>query len=69
MSPFGVRVAIIEPGVVLTPIFFNGDDGPPVGTHYANGDGNATRFFTSRLAAPTMPEVVAVFREVFGLGI
>jgi len=59
VASFGIRVAIIEPGVILTPIFFKGDPEPPAGTHYAHSYERLTRMFTSGLQSPTMPEVVA----------
>jgi len=59
VSAHGIRVAIIEPGVILTPIFFKGDPEPPTGTHYTETYERLTRMFTSGLESPTMPEVVA----------
>ena len=59
VAPFDIRVAIIEPGVVLTPILFKGAAEPPAGTHYAHAYERLSRVFATGLADPTMPEVVA----------
>jgi NAD(P)-dependent dehydrogenase (short-subunit alcohol dehydrogenase family) len=59
VASLNIRVVIIEPGVILTPIFFKGDPEPPAGTHYADSYARLTRMFVSGLENPTMPEVVA----------
>ena len=59
VMPFGIRVAIIEPGVILTPIFTKGTPGPPDDSFYTASYERLTRMFMSGLGHPTMPEAVA----------
>lgn len=59
VAPFGIRVVIIEPGVILTPIFFKGDDSGRAESPYAAAYERASRMFTSLLADPSPPELVA----------
>ena len=58
MAPFNVRVAIIEPGVVITPIWGKGempaDDSP-----YAAAIQRLMRFFEYGFTRPAMPEHAA----------
>lgn len=62
---FNIRVAIIEPGVVLTPIFAKGRQAAlsqppnPIVDHYADHLRRLHTFFQTRLQKPTMPEAVA----------
>lgn len=62
---FNIRVAIIEPGVVLTPIFAKGQKAAesrqlnPVADHYSAHLRRLSTFFQTQLRNPTMPEEVA----------
>lgn len=57
MHAFNVRVAIIEPGVIATPIFTKGP--PPIAdTPYPHGR-RLRAVFAASLAKPTLPSVVA----------
>lgn len=57
---FDIRVAIIEPGVVLTPIFNKGQPSSnPVDEYYLEHLRRLNRFFQTQLLDPTMPEEVA----------
>ncbi len=59
MRPFGVRVAIIEPGVILTPIFTKGDSTIDPSHPYLTAVNRLSRFFAAQLVDPTMPAAVA----------
>lgn len=59
MKPFGVRVAIIEPGVVLTPIWNKAEASMPEGHAYGLAMGRLWRLFEAQLADGTMPDSVA----------
>jgi NAD(P)-dependent dehydrogenase (short-subunit alcohol dehydrogenase family) len=59
VKPFGVRVAIIEPGVILTPIWNKGEALMPEGHSYGLAMGRLWRLFEAQLAGGTMPETVA----------
>ncbi|OAI43867.1 short-chain dehydrogenase, partial [bacterium SCGC AG-212-C10] len=56
---FGIRVAIIEPGVIATPIFAKGADAFDPSSPYADLVRRIGRFFTKSLVNPTQPEAVA----------
>jgi NAD(P)-dependent dehydrogenase (short-subunit alcohol dehydrogenase family) len=57
---FGIRVAAIEPGVILTPILEKALARPPLtDSPYTSHADRITRFFLTALGAPTMPEAVA----------
>jgi len=61
---FNIRVAIIEPGVILTPIFSKGRKSGraqpnPITEHYADHTRRLMTFFQTRLKNPTMADVVA----------
>lgn len=57
---FNIRVAIIEPGVVLTPIFTKGESSAnPIDKYYKAHLRRLQRFFQTQLMDPTMPEEVA----------
>ncbi len=61
VRPFGIRVVIIEPGVVATPIFSKGT--PPADLEhmpYAQPLQRLMRFFQAQLSNPTQPDAVAV---------
>ncbi len=57
--PFGIRVVIIEPGVVATPIFSKGQPPALDGNPYATPLRRMMKFFEAQLSQPTQPEAVA----------
>ncbi len=59
MKPFGVRVAIIEPGTILTPIWKKAGTLMPKEHPYGLTLGRLWRLFDAQLAAAAMPGVVA----------
>ena len=59
MRPFGVRVAIIEPGVILTPIFTKSESVIDPSTPYLTAINRLWRFFAAQLVDPKMPAAVA----------
>jgi NAD(P)-dependent dehydrogenase (short-subunit alcohol dehydrogenase family) len=59
MKPFGVRVAIIEPGVILTPIWNKAEALMPEGHPYQQAMARLYRLFGAQLEGGTMPDVVA----------
>jgi len=59
MKPFGVKVAIIEPGVVLTPIWQKGEVLMPEGHPYQQAMGRLFRLFGAQMEGGTKPDAVA----------
>ena len=59
VRPFGVRVVLIEPGVILTPIWGKRDVPLPEGHAYAAAMARLMRIFGSQFEGGTPPEVVA----------
>ena len=59
VAPFGVRVAIVEPGVVLTPIFSKRGPEPPADSPYAAVTRRSLMARVPLIKQPTMPEEVA----------
>jgi len=55
---FGVRVIVVEPGVILTPIFNKGER-PNLNSPYAHLTRQHMQFFAARLADPGLPHLVA----------
>jgi NAD(P)-dependent dehydrogenase (short-subunit alcohol dehydrogenase family) len=63
--PYGIRVAIIEPGVIATPIFSKGQPPELDGNPYATPLRRMMKFFEAQLSQPTQPQAVAdVIQEV-----
>jgi NAD(P)-dependent dehydrogenase (short-subunit alcohol dehydrogenase family) len=58
LAEFGIRVAVIQPGVVLTPIWGKGSL-PEDPSPYANSLQRLGRFFEFGLSRPAMPSDVA----------
>ncbi len=58
VMPFGIRVAAIEPGVILTPIFEKGVPEDPT-TPYVGGRRLGEFFMNSLTNSPASPEIVA----------
>jgi NAD(P)-dependent dehydrogenase (short-subunit alcohol dehydrogenase family) len=56
---FGIRVAVIEPGVVLTPIWGKAEYAMPADHPYPHVMGRLDRLFGTQLDGATMPDVVA----------
>jgi len=56
---FGIRVAVIEPGVVLTPIWGKAEYAMPADHPYPQVMGRLERLFGTQLDGATMPDVVA----------
>ena len=59
MQEFGVRVALIEPGVVLTPIFSKAETTDRTESAYKKFYERLNRYFEYNLQRPTMPIAVA----------
>jgi NAD(P)-dependent dehydrogenase (short-subunit alcohol dehydrogenase family) len=59
MKPFGVRVAVIEPGVVLTPIWGKRVVPFPEGHEYGPAMKRLMRVLGSQMEGGTLPDVVA----------
>jgi NAD(P)-dependent dehydrogenase (short-subunit alcohol dehydrogenase family) len=57
--PYGIRVAIIEPGVIATPIFSKAQPPNLDGNLYATPLRRMMKFFEAQLSHPTQPEAVA----------
>jgi NAD(P)-dependent dehydrogenase (short-subunit alcohol dehydrogenase family) len=69
MKPFGVRVAIIEPGVILTPIWNKAEAAMPEGHPYGQAMGRLFRMFGAQMEGGTKPDVVArAIHEAVGEG-
>ena len=60
IRPFGVRVVIIEPGVIITPIWNKAEASMPEGHPYGLAMGRLWRLFEAQLAEGTMPDTVAL---------
>jgi NAD(P)-dependent dehydrogenase (short-subunit alcohol dehydrogenase family) len=56
---FGIRIAIIEPGVILTPIFEKATDVPATDSPYFIGIRRLFSFFQAQFINGTLPEAVA----------
>jgi NAD(P)-dependent dehydrogenase (short-subunit alcohol dehydrogenase family) len=59
VRPYGIRVAIIEPGVIATPIFSKAQPPNLDGNPYATPLRRMMKFFEAQLSRPTWPEAVA----------
>jgi NAD(P)-dependent dehydrogenase (short-subunit alcohol dehydrogenase family) len=57
--PYGIRVAIIEPGVIATPIFSKGQPPNLDGNPYVTPLRRMLKFFEAQLSEPTHTEAVA----------
>lgn len=66
IKPFGVRVAIVEPGVILTPIWGKGERLMPDDHPYQLAVGRLMRLFGAQMDGGTTPDVVAraIYRAV-----
>jgi NAD(P)-dependent dehydrogenase (short-subunit alcohol dehydrogenase family) len=60
---FGIRVALIEPGVIQTPIFSKGSNPPNPESPYSEFVERAGHWFGVRLEKPTYPQEVAELIE------
>ncbi len=58
-KPLGIKVAIIEPGVILTPIWSKAESPMPEDPAYQQGMGRLWRLFNAQLEGGTLPVVVA----------
>ena len=58
-KPLGIKVAIIEPGVILTPIWSKAEALMPEKHDYQQAMGRLWRLFNAQLEGGTLPDVVA----------
>ena len=58
-KPLGIKVAIIEPGVILTPIWSKAESLMPEDHPYPQGMGRLWRLFNAQLEGGTLPVIVA----------
>ncbi len=58
-KPFGIKVAIIEPGVILTPIWNKAGSLMPDGHPYQQAMGRLLRLFGAQMEGGTLPDAVA----------
>ena len=63
-KPFGIKVAIIEPGVILTPIWNKAGSLMPDGHPYQQAMGRLLRIFGAQMEGGTLPDAVA--RAIYG---
>ena len=59
IKPFGVRVAIVEPGVILTPIWSKGERLMPEDHPYRQAEARLFQLFRAQMDGGTKPDVVA----------
>jgi NAD(P)-dependent dehydrogenase (short-subunit alcohol dehydrogenase family) len=59
MKPFGIKVAIIEPGVILTPIWGKSEPLMPENHPYQQAMARLLRLFGAQMEGGTMPDAVA----------
>jgi NAD(P)-dependent dehydrogenase (short-subunit alcohol dehydrogenase family) len=59
VKPYNIRVSLIEPGVVLTPIFTKAAE-PDLDSPYSQAHERLARYFEKRLESPSLPEDAAV---------
>ncbi len=66
MKPFGVRVAVVEPGIIETPMAHGIGEAPP--SHYRQGR-NSAALFKASLEHPVPPSIIAgVIRNIIESG-
>src|SRR5258708_36513256 len=59
VRPFGIRVANIQPGVILTPIWGKRERAAPEVSDYGQGLARTSRLFLAQMEGGTSPDVVA----------
>jgi NAD(P)-dependent dehydrogenase (short-subunit alcohol dehydrogenase family) len=59
IKPLGIKVAIIEPGVILTPIWNKAESLMPEGHPYGQAMSRLFRLFGAQMEGGTMPDAVA----------
>ena len=59
VRPFGIRVANIQPGVILTPIWGKREQAVPEVSDYGQGLARTLRLFSAQLEGGTSPDAVA----------
>jgi NAD(P)-dependent dehydrogenase (short-subunit alcohol dehydrogenase family) len=66
IKQFGIKVAIVEPGVILTPIWGKGERLMPENHPYQLAIGRLVRLFRTQMDGGTQPDVVAraIYRAV-----
>ena len=59
IKPFGIKVAIVEPGVILTPIWSKGERLMPENHPYQLAISRLVRLFRTQMDGGTQPDIVA----------